>query len=260
MKRLIIAVLAASSAAIVTAQADTQDQKGRNSEFRAEMRTLIDGDGMKVEDLANLMQARAQARFKALDADGNGIVTKDEYTTATAERAQNRFERMKPDENGLVKRAGRDGPRHAMRDGKPNAERQEKRLTDQFARFDADSDGSISREEFDTAMKARTERFAERGKGRTGRHGGMPAEMRAMMRDGMNLESFTGMMQQRGTARFEALDADNNGELTAAEFTAKTAERAQHAFSRMDRDDNGVVTKDDHSRHGGKHHGSRSRD
>lgn len=274
MKRIIIAVLAASTAAVVYAQAETPEKKGRAGDFRAEMRTLIEGDGMKVDDLANLMQTRAQARFAALDADSDGIVTKDEYLAATTERAESRFERMNPDENGIVKRSGREGwgrhhrgPRHEMR-GERNpeqrAERQSERIAEQFARFDKDGDGSISKEEFETAMTERGDQRAARAE----RRGGMPQEMRgmhrqmrALMREGMNLEAFTKAMQERATARFETLDGDGNGELTAAEFTANVAERAQHAFARMDRDDDGVVTRDDRPRRGGgKHHGPRGRD
>ena len=56
MKKLIIAVLAASGAAIAYAQAETSDRQGRGGEFRAEMRALIAGDGLDVAALANLMQ------------------------------------------------------------------------------------------------------------------------------------------------------------------------------------------------------------
>src|SRR5690606_14599878 len=109
MKKFIIIALAASGAAVAQAQAETTGQSGGRGEFRAEMRALIAGDGMDVAALANLMQERATARFEALDADGDGIVTKDDVLAAAAERAQERFERMGPDEDGIVKREGRKG-------------------------------------------------------------------------------------------------------------------------------------------------------
>lgn len=277
MKRVIIAVLAASTAAVVTAQAETPE--GKPAGFRAEMRALISGDGMKVDDLANLMQTRAEARFKALDADGDGIVSKEDFLAATTERAEDRFARMNPDEDGIVKRErgegwGRHhgGPRSENRgEGKRmSPEQRAERTAAQFDRLDADKDGMISREEFEAGMEARGERFAERreqrreqrAERRGGPRHGMPEEMRemhgqlrALMREGMNLESFTGLMSEQAEARFDALDADGNGELTAQEFTAKVGERAERVFARMDRNDDGVVTSDDRPRHGGPRHG-----
>lgn len=256
MKRLIIAVLAASTASVVYAHAETDGGKDRNGGMRAEIRALIEGDGMKVEDLQKLLQDKAEARFKELDADANGILTKDEYTAATAERAKARFEQMSPDENGIVKRAGRNG--------KDRAERQEERRADLFARLDADKDGSISREEFDAGMKARDERehrhhdrAEHRGEGRDEMRG-MHREMRSLMREGMTLDSFTELMQKRATARFEALDKDGKGEVSVAGFTSRAADRAERMFARMDRNDDGVVTKDDLPHRGDKHRGPRS--
>lgn len=264
MKRLIIAVLAASTASVVYAHAETDGGKGRNGGMRAEIRALLEGDGMKVEDLQKLLQDKAEARFMELDADANGILTKDEYTAATAERAKARFEQMSPDENGIVKRAGRNG--------KDRAERQEERRADLFARLDADKDGSISREEFDAGMKARDERVAERGdmRGKHRHHDraehrgegrdemrGMHREMRSLMREGMTLDSFTELMQKRATARFEALDKDGKGEVSVADFTSRAADRAERMFARMDRNDDGVVTQDDHSSRDDKHRGPR---
>ena len=129
MKKLIIAVLAASGAAVAYAQAETSGDRERGGAFRAEMRALIAGDGMKVEDLAALMQERAATRFSALDADSDGVVSRDEFLAAAAERAQGRFERMEPNEDGVVQRSGRegwgrhhrDGPRTERRGGRPRA-------------------------------------------------------------------------------------------------------------------------------------------
>lgn len=278
MKKLLIAILAASGAAIVYAHAETGDRDGRNG-LRAEMRSLISGDGMTVEDLTGLMQERSQARFQTLDADGDGVVSREQFLAAAGERAERRFERMGPDEDGVVKRSGRegwgrhhrDGPRAEGRDGKEpkSAEQRTKRLEEragrQFSRLDADGDGMISREEYQAGMKERGERRAERGERFAGRRGEMPAEMRemhaalrALMRDGMTLESFTGLVREHAGARFDRLDADGNGELTAAEFTASAAERAERLFARMDRNEDGVVTRDDRPR-GGKHrHGPRN--
>lgn len=277
MKKLIIAVLAASTAALaIQAQAETADRQGRAENFRAGMRALIAGDGMDVAALANLMQERAQARFAALDANGDGIVSRDEMLAAAGERAQARFERMQPDENGIVRREGREGWGRPHRDGpraeghghrhRPDAEnrtgRQHERAAEQFSRLDTDGDGMLSPQEYEAGMRERAERFAGRHGG--WRHGEVPAEMRQMhaelrtlMREGMNLDSFSGLMQERAGARFEALDTDGDGALTAAEFTAGIAERAQQLFARMDRNEDGVVTRDDRPHRGGWRHGWR---
>jgi Ca2+-binding EF-hand superfamily protein len=283
MKKMLVAVLAVSGAAIVYAQAETHVAQGDGQGMRAQMRALIQGDGMDVADLANLLNDRAEARFAALDADGNGTVSLEEFLADGNERAEAMFERMGPDENGVVTRTGR-GPGAGMHRGGPRgegglseeerAQRRSERAADEFARLDADGDGMISPEEFEAGMEARAERFAERRGERGGpRHsmmrdmrGEMPEEMRQMrgqlrdlMREGMNFEAFAGLMEERTTARFERLDADGDGELTRDEFTANVAERADRMFARMDRNDDGMVTREDRPRWGGGRHGGRDR-
>jgi Ca2+-binding EF-hand superfamily protein len=258
MKKLIIAALAASTAAVVYAHAEPGDRHGRNNEFRTEMRALIDGDGMKVEDLANLMQTRNAARFASLDGDDNGIVTRDEFVAASAEQAKIRFEKMNPDENGVVKRTGRDGAnghhrggdRHTMTD-----EQRDERMAERFSRLDTNNDGSLSSEEFKAGMQTRGEGGRDHG-WRGGRHGerhadmrdemrGMHREIRALIRDGMTLESFQELTQKNAGARFDKLDTAGKGELTLETFTSSIGQRAEKLFARMDRNDDGVVTKDD---------------
>lgn len=278
MKKLIIAILAASGAAVVYAQAETTDRQERGGEFRAEMRALIAGDGLGLDDLTRLMQERSHAMFETLDADKDGTVGLDEFLAAADERSQARFERMGPNKDGVVTRAGRKGwgghhragPRAAEpREGssltpEQRTERLNARAAENFARLDADGDGAISLEEFQAGEQARAERFAERRKEgaahrerRAERRGEMPAEarekraeFRAMMRDGATLENFSGFMREHATARFEGLDADGDGKLTAEEFTASAAERAQRLFARMDTNDDGVVTSEDQPHRG----------
>lgn len=280
MKKLIIAILAASGATIVYAQAETADRQSHGSEFRAEMRALIAGDGMRADQLTKLMQERSQIRFAGLDADGDGVVSLEEFLAATDERSQARFERMGPDENGIVTRAGRKGwsshHRHGAKAGKGREraqatpeQRQERlraRVAEEFARLDADGDGAISKEEFEAGMQMRGERFAERRaehrheraerrqhrseSSTEGRE--MRARFHALLREGMNLETYSDFMRERATARYQALDADGNGELTAEEFAAGLADRAQRMFARMDKNQDGLVTPEDGRRGGRK--------
>lgn len=294
MKKVIIAALAASTAAIAYAYADSQQGQGHGGQFRAEMREMIEGDGMAVDDLANWMQGHSQARFATLDADSNGTVTQDEFLASVDERAKTGFERMDRNDDGVVNSDDRRGwgrnkggeqrghGRHGERRGMSGEDRAE-RGGRSFTRLDTDGDGSISREEFDSGMEARADRFEERGQrhgmgggrqggmggdrqggmggGRHGMGGGMPEEMgemrekmRELISDGMDQAEFAGLLREGATARFAALDADKNGELSTEEFSAKVAEHAEQMFARMDRNDDGVVTRDDRPRWGGGRH------
>lgn len=286
MKKVIIAALAASTAAIAYAYADSQQGQGHGAQFRAEMREMIEGDGMAVDDLANWMQGHSQARFATLDADSNGTVTQDEFLASVDERAKTGFERMDRNDDGVVnsddrrgwgrnkggeqRGHGKRGERHGMSDGGRRGEGAGR----SFSNLDTDGDGSISREEFDAGTQARAERFEQRGErhgmrgdGMRGqRHGGMSEEMgemrekmRDLIQDGMDQAEFAGLLREGATARFAALDADKNGELSTEEFSAKVAEHAEQMFARMDRNDDGVVTRDDRPRWGGGRHDGEGR-
>lgn len=277
MKKLIIAVLAASGATVVHAQAETTDQHSHGGELCAEMRALIAGEGLSLEDLTRLMQERSEARFAMLDADKDGVVNLAEFLATTDQRSQARFKRMEPNDAGVVTRAGREKSREGR--GHPGTENRRDRSAQtpeqkaewlsaradkQFSRLDADGDGSISPEEFRAGIEARGERFAEGRKGRMERHqrrvqrnGEVPAEVRemraefrAMLREGVDIEKFSEFMRRQATVRFEALDANGDGELSADEFTAQIADRAERFFARMDSNHDGKVTGKDHLRRG----------
>lgn len=134
---------------------------------------------------------RASARFETLDKDGNGSVSRDEFTAAREMRGD-RAERggrhgMRAQGQG---RDGRRGGQHAGRGGRghggewgPNAEARgpmtiadaQTRLTTQFDRMDANRDGFIAAEERTAAREAmrgerqerRAERMARRAAGQT---------------------------------------------------------------------------------------------
>jgi Ca2+-binding EF-hand superfamily protein len=108
-----------------------------------------------------------------------------------------------------------------------------------FASVDANSDSSLTQEEFNMIKEMRkAEREAKKaengeqttetaqsddkdGKKRKGKRGGKRGEMRGM--------------------GFERLDADNSGAVSLEEFTA----HADKMFDRMDRNDDGVINTDD---------------
>jgi len=229
------------------------------------------------------MRERAGERFDRLDDDSDGVVSREEFLAATSARAETMFERMEPNEQGVVTRTGRErggmgrhhrGPRGEGRggmrgmDADERAERINERAAEQFARLDTDGDEMVSQEEFEAGMQARFERSSERRQGRgermeqrgEGRHGGMRGEMREMhgqirqmMREGMNLDDFSGLMQDRAGARFDGLDADEDGEITREEFLASVDDRAERAFSRMERMESGE-RPGRAGWHGGRHH------
>ena len=151
--------------------------------------------------------------------------------------------------------ANDDGKRGGKRGG-PNIERMLERLDTNndggitleevkayqgtvFASVDANSDSSLTQEEFDMIKEMRkAEREAKKaendeqttetahsddkdGKKRKGKRGGKRGEMRGM--------------------GFDRLDADNSGTVSLEEFTA----HADKMFDRMDRNDAGVINADD---------------
>jgi len=289
MRKIIVATLLATVAVAGQAHAEAASTSEGERANRGEMRSQMLQLGP--EGFAELMRERAGERFDRLDADGDGTISREEFLAATGERAETMFQRMGPNEDGVVTRSARErggwgrhnrGPRgdhgRSMRgmDSEQRAERLSERAAEEFARLDTDGDGVISLEEFEAGLQARVERFAERRQNRgermeqraerrgEGRHRGMRGEgraemrgmhgqMRSMMRDGMNLDDFSGLMEERATARFDALDADSDGTISREEFLASVEGRAGEMFARMERRME-RMEQGERPRRGGWHH------
>ncbi len=130
------------------------------------------------------LEAKLQARFSEMDADADGLVTEAELQAAD----------LKPGE--IFGRKHR--LRRALR--RPGGEAgQAERREALFSRLDADADGSISREEFDSAAARRRE-----GRG-------------ARRKDAADGASRVEAAKARF---FSRLDQNEDGVLTATEFNA----------------------------------------
>ena len=190
MKKMIVlggvAVLAMSGAAL--AQTDSDGQRG-----------------WRMDPNARVSQAefvdRRVARLTTMDANGDGVVAREEMQAQRQARMAERRSQM-------------------------------------FERMDADSDGSITRAEYDAAHAQRMEQRAERGEAgeRRGGRGHRGAHRMGMRLDrdgqGVNIEQ----ARQRATEQFARMDADGDGFVTGAEMRAQhEARRAERQARRAER-------------------------
>lgn len=134
------------------------------------------GDGSVTrEEMQAVMQVRraerADKRFAKLDADGNGAITRAEFDAARSERGPRRA------------RAQGGGRHHAMRSAHrgQRAERgpvviadMRTKLTERFARLDANSDGFVAADEQRAARQAHREQRRERREARRMREPASP--------------------------------------------------------------------------------------
>lgn len=155
------------------------------------------------------------------DADGNGVLTRAEVQA----NAVQRFAKMDANKDGKI-----DASDHAAR----RAEMQAKR----FAALDANSDGSISKVEWDQHGADRAAKRAERkekrvaageaGEGKRGHHGkrgghGMRGGHGGWMKADANGDKAITQaeFETAALARFDRLDANKDGQVTAEERQAQ---------------------------------------
>ena len=161
--------------------------------------------GWRMDPNARVSQAefvdRRVARLTTMDANGDGVVAREEMQAQRQARMVERRSQM-------------------------------------FERMDADSDGSITRAEYDAAHAQRMEQRAERGEAgeRRGGRGHRGAHRMGMRLDrdgqGVNIEQ----ARQRATEQFARMDADGDGFVTGAEMRAQhEARRAERQARRAER-------------------------
>lgn len=160
------------------------------------------------------------------DADGNGVLTRAEVEADVAQR----FAKLDANKDGKVDEADRAAHR---------AERQNA----MFAALDTNKDGSVSRAEYDAAAAARDAKRAERraaraerhadgkhggeamrGKRGGGRHGGGD-RMLAMVDTNGDKAITLAEMRTAALARFDRIDANKDGQVTAEERAAMRGQR-----------------------------------
>ena len=168
--------------------------------------SILAGTALLASAGAVLAQPAAGQRL-----DRNADVTRQQ----AVERAEQRFARLDLNNDG---RATREEAQQAAQ------QRRAERAGRMFERLDANRDGSISRAEFDQARSARGERREQRAE--RGPRGGM----RGMRHRGPGMRGGRGermfgeqgfvtreQVRERAMARFDRLDANHDGTLTAAE-------------------------------------------
>lgn len=142
-----------------------------------------------------------------VDTDKDGKISKAEMTAA----AEARFARMDVDKDGQLTPKDRDLKRA-------------QRLDARFAALDADHNGQISKAEFTAAHQARADKRAERGgpDGRRfgGRHHRGPGGFGPMAGAGKDGVVTKAQFLAAATERFDRLDANKDGFVTADEMKA----------------------------------------
>jgi Ca2+-binding EF-hand superfamily protein len=157
--------------------------------------------------------------------DRDGDVTRQQVI----EHADHRFARLDLDHDG---RATAEEARRAF------AQRREEQAGRAFERLDVDRNGSLSRAEFEQGRERRAERRLVRGprhgmRGR--RHGGPGRHAERMFAEQgfVTLEQ----MRERALARFDRLDLDRDGTLTASERRQSRDRFRRHREERRGRVD-----------------------
>lgn len=171
------------------------------------MKKILIGAGVAAALSIGGSIAVAQDMKRGADANSDGAISRAELDQAL----ETRFARLDADRDGRITQ----DERKQMRAGG-----MEQRAERRFERLDTDKNGSISRAEFDAAMEQRTARRGPGGPGDAGR-GGKGAMVDTDNDGAISKQEFT----SRAVERFEASDANSDGQVTREERRAGREER-----------------------------------
>ncbi len=222
------ALLATATAAF--AQGGPRDQAPAT---RAEVTAKVDARFAKMDANADGVidqadrTARMQERFAALDTDGNGALTQAELKAGReamrAKRQERRAERRANRPEPTAEQKQKWAERRATR-----GERKGNRGANRFAAMDTDGNGALSLAEF-TTRPARADRAETAAKRRGGHHRGGMRLMKVADANQDGAISLQGM-RNAALARFDKVDTDGDGTISAAEReAARDARKARRA-------------------------------
>jgi len=176
--------------------------------------------------------------LKKADTNKDGLIQLSEFTA----HADQKFSTMDADGNGLVTKEERQANRKQKRSD---------RAMEHFAKADSNGDGSISEEEFMVARAARAEKMKQKrdmkseGKAHKKAHKKMHKKMKAH--------------KAEHAGKRPKVDTNGDGAVDLAEHQAAVLAR----FERMDKDSDGVLSADEQKTAKGKrgkhkkHHGKK---
>lgn len=172
--RVLMTALTAGLIGITTAQAKPMHDSN-------DMFSALDADGngeLSQQELSNMREAMAKMRFEAADTDSDGQIDKDEFMAKAEERAERMFEHMDENGDGTLDADEAQPPRHGMHHGQKGDKKghntgnrgdhakgdkrgdgeqaqgrdKSKRQGKMLERMDSDDNGSVSKDEWDSAM------------------------------------------------------------------------------------------------------------
>lgn len=117
MKRTVALILIGSFAASTAAfaQAGNSSENPAREGPRHQLRQEIRAGNLDQARFAEIMTERAEARFDRLDADGDGMISREEFLAAMESRVERQFARMDRNEDGKITREDRPRGWHGKR-------------------------------------------------------------------------------------------------------------------------------------------------